>query len=152
MLRRRGASKKGKDTEEEQEARPRMETPRGTTITWSPAQTVALDQTTTSKMEVGTEGAVKVEKVSGGKTAEIKMERGRDLGTDTDSEMKAHIEGGALINKEDIKTHSLPSPGLKPPSQDLNRIKVPCTNPTPGSKAGAQRSRETVAGIHSVQR
>lgn len=157
MQRRGGASKKGKDTEEEQqqgrqEARPRMEAPRGSTIAWIPAQTAVLDQTTTSKMEVETEGRMELEKLSVGKTAEINMQKGLELGIKTDSdktapvEMKPQIEGGAHISKEGIKIHSRKGLGLKSPGQNLNRIQFTCTNPTPGSKRGVQRSREGVRG------
>lgn len=73
-----------------------------------------------------------------------------DTGKTAPVEMKQQIEGGAHISEEGIKIHS--PRGLKPPSQNLNRVKFPCTNTTPGSKGGVQRSREGVKGIQEDER
>lgn len=119
----------------------------------TPAQTAAPDQTTTSGMEVESEGAMKLEEVSVKKTADTKMLKGLELQIKTDNEntapveMKPKVEEGAHISREGIKIHSLRGLRLKPRGPDLNRIKFLCTNPTLGSKGGEQRSREDVTGM-----
>lgn len=146
MQRRRGAAKKGKDTEEEQQGRQeaKMEAPKGSTIIQNPAQRVAINRTTASKMEV------ELEKMSAGKTAEIK--KGLKLWTKTDEEktapveMRPQIEGGAHISMEQTEIHSLQGRGLKPQSQNQNRTEFPSRHPTPGSK-----SREPTRGRQKDQ-
>lgn len=154
--------KKGKDTEEvqqgRQEARPRMEDPRGSIVTWVPARIAAIDQTTASKMEVENEGGTELGTMSVEKTAEIKMQKGLKFGIKTDSEktapveMKPQIEGGPHTSKEGIKIHKMRGLGLKPPRQNLNLNKFPRTNPTPGLKTGVPRSREGTRGLQKDQR
>lgn len=130
-----------------------MEAPRGSSIAVTPAQTAAPDQTTTSGMEVESEGAVRLEKVSVRKTADTEMLKGLELLVKTDNEktapvqMKPQIEEGAHISREGTKIHSLRGLRFKPQGPDLNRIKFPSINPTLGSKGGEQRSREDVTGM-----
>lgn len=93
-----------------------MEAPRSSNTTRIPA----LDPTTATRTEVESAGR-------------MKMQSGAETGS---GKMRAHI------STELTKTHSLRGPGLKPPKLNLNRIKFPNTNPTPGSKIMVLTSRE----------
>lgn len=145
--------KKGKRTEveeEHQEARPRREAAGESISTWTQGGTAALDQTTTLKMEVETEGRVE-------KTAETKMWKGLKLGLKRESgeraraEMDLLLEGGANSSREVIKIHTMQGPGLKSPCPDRSRKQFQRINQTPGSKRRVHRSSVDFIGTLKVQ-
>lgn len=113
-----------------------MEAPRRSSITVTPAP----ERTTTSKMEVESEGAVKRGKVSAKKTADTKKQKGLAVQIKRDNgetaETNPDTEDGA---------HSLRD--LKHQDPDLNGTELLLTNPTPGSEGGAQRSPEGGRGM-----
>lgn len=72
----------------------------------------------------------------------LELEINSSSGDTTPEKINLQGKGLARIMEEDIKVRSLP--GLGCPSQDLNKVKFPFTDTTPGSKrrGGERRVQE----------